>query len=264
MPQHSPTITVILKALSKTSKILARDFGEIENLQVSRKGPKDFVTASDMKVEKILIEELMKARPKYGILAEESGEIKGEDGEFRWIIDPIDGTTNFMHGCPIFCTAVALEQKLPSGKKEIIACVTEAPAMGETFWAEKGNGAWLENQGRSGAARLRVAKRTKIEDSLLCVGSFASDLNQGKNIETKFSAVRCIGSTALGLAYAASGRVDCFLQNGPKAWDIAGGILLVREAGGYVSDINGQQQIFETKTILAANDDLHNLVMKNK
>jgi len=261
MTQYSSNITVMLKAARCASRKLIRDFGEVENLQVSRKGPKDFVTAADLRAEKEIVNSLQYARPEYPILAEESGLIAGSDKRFRWLVDPLDGTTNFMHGMPMFSITIALEEILPNGKSEIVAAVTDSPIYKETFWAEKGNGAWLESGDRNGSQRLRVSNRKKLIDSLLCVGSISKDLSDN-NLVAEFSAVRCIGSTALGLAYTAAGRFDCFLQKSAQAWDYGAGILLVKEAGGTVTDINGKDKMLQDKSIIATNEELHAHVSK--
>ncbi len=262
METYSPVIRVIMDAIRKSSRGLVRDFGEVENLQVSRKGAKDFVTSADLRAESAIIKELQKARPSYSILSEEAGYIKGDDKEYCWIIDPLDGTNNFMHGFGFFCTTVALEKTLANGKKEIVAAVTEAPILRETFWAEKGRGAWMETAEKSGATRLKVSARTKLSDSLLAIGSFNSDVQGDGSILGEFVANRCNGSTALGLAYTAAGKFDCFIHNGAKPWDIAAGVLLVLEAKGAVSDIKGGQKMFETNGVIAANSDIHSLFLK--
>lgn len=249
-----------MKAARKASRAIVRDFGEVEKLQVSEKAPKDFVTAADLKSEKILMEELSAARPDYGFLVEESGETKGANDEFRWIIDPLDGTTNFIHGIAYYCINLALEKTLPNGKKEIVAALTAVPSQQETFWAEKGCGAWLEHE-QQGRQRIRVSGRKKLRESLALTGSIRK-----KNPETiqKIGAIvnelagfRCMGSTALSLANIACGRGDIFFQKGTMPWDVASGILLVREAGGYVSDFSGRNQMLESGNIIAANEDLH-------
>jgi myo-inositol-1(or 4)-monophosphatase len=262
MKQYSPIINVMLGAVRKSSRGLARDFGEVENLQVSRKGPKDFVSAADIKAESVIIRELQKAHPDYSILSEESGLIEGSNPEYRFIIDPLDGTTNFLHGFAFFCTTIALEKKYPNGKREIIAAVTESPMLKETFWAEKGKGAWLESADLSGSVRLRVGARTKISESLFCIGSLAGDLKYTNAIASDAVATRCLGSTALVLAYVAAGRIDCFVNTGSYPWDFAAGILLISEAGGTVTDFSGQNKIFETKSIVASNGDLNPLLLK--
>ena len=227
----------MVKACRTASKILIRDFGEIENLQVSLKGPGDFVTASDKKVEKILIEELQKARPDYSIISEEAGHIKNDES-FKWIIDPIDGTANFLHGIPHFATSVGLEKE-----GEIVCGIIYDPIKDEMFVAEKGNGSYLNNQ------RMRVSSRSKLEDSIIFTGGpkrGATDYDLSLEEYNKFSLalkapIRKMGSAALDMAYVAAGRCDGFWQRNLNYWDIAAGIILIREAGGYVADIEGNQ-----------------------
>ena len=239
----------MVKACRKASKTLIRDFGEIENLQVSLKGPGDFVTNCDKKVEKILIDELLKARPSYSILSEEIGEINNDDS-FKWIIDPIDGTSNFLHGVPHFAISVGLEHN-----KEIICGIIYDPIKDEMFTAEKGNGSYLNNQ------RMRVSSRSKLEDCMIFTGG---PKREAKNRELalkeyyKFSIklltpIRKLGSASLDMAYVAAGRCDGFLQRNLNYWDIAAGIILVKEAGGFVTDFNGENEYIQNKTILATN-----------
>ena len=239
----------MVKACRKASKTLIRDFGEIENLQVSLKGPGDFVTNCDKKVEKILIDELLKARPSYSILSEEIGEINNDDS-FKWIIDPIDGTSNFLHGVPHFAISVGLEHN-----KEIICGIIYDPIKDEMFTAEKGNGSYLNNQ------RMRVSSRSKLEDCMIFTGGPKRD---AKNRELalkeyyKFSIkiltpIRKLGSASLDMAYVAAGRCDGFWQRNLNYWDIAAGIILVKEAGGFVTDFNGENEYIQNKTILATN-----------
>ena len=239
----------MVKACRKASKTLIRDFGEIENLQVSLKGPGDFVTNCDKKVEKILIDELLKARPSYSILSEEIGEINNDDS-FKWIIDPIDGTSNFLHGVPHFAISVGLEHN-----KEIICGIIYDPIKDEMFTAEKGNGSYLNNQ------RMRVSSRSKLEDCMIFTGGPKRD---AKNRELalkeyyKFSIkvlipMRKLGSASLDMAYVAAGRCDGFWQRNLNYWDIAAGIILVKEAGGFVTDFNGENEYIQNKTILATN-----------
>ena len=239
----------MVKACRKASKTLIRDFGEIENLQVSLKGPGDFVTNCDKKVEKILIDELLKARPSYSILSEEIGEINNDDS-FKWIIDPIDGTSNFLHGVPHFAISVGLEHN-----KEIICGIIYDPIKDEMFTAEKGNGSYLNNQ------RMRVSSRSKLEDCMLFTGG---PKREAKNRELalkeyyKFSIkiltpIRKLGSASLDMAYVAAGRCDGFWQRNLNYWDIAAGIILVKEAGGFVTDFNGENEYIQNKTILATN-----------
>lgn len=260
MAEFSANITVMIKAVRKASRAIVRDFGEVENLQVSEKAPKDFVTAADLKSEKILMEELSDARPNYGFLVEESGETKGSDDEYRWIIDPLDGTTNFIHGIPSYCINIALERTLPSGKKEIVSAITAAPSQKEIFWAEKGCGAWVEHE-QLGRQRLRVSGRKKLGQSLALTGSIRrknpESIQKIGAIVNELAGFRCIGSTALSLASVAAGRGDIFFQKGTMPWDVASGVLLIREAGGYVSDITGRDKILESGSIIAANETLH-------
>ena len=239
----------MVKACRKASKTVIRDFGEIENLQVSLKGPGDFVTNCDKKVEKILIDELLKARPSYSILSEEIGEINNDDS-FKWIIDPIDGTSNFLHGIPHFAISIGLEHN-----KEIICGIIYDPIKDEMFTAEKGNGSYMNNQ------RMRVSSRSKLEDCMIFTGGPKRD---AKNRELalkeyyKFSIkvltpIRKLGSASLDMAYVAAGRCDGFLQRNLNYWDVAAGIILVKEAGGFVTDFNGENEYIQNKTILATN-----------
>ena len=251
MKLTSANINVMVNACRKASKHIIRDFGEIEKLQTSVKGPGDFVTMTDKKVEEILIEELRKARPKYSVLSEEIGEIKNDDSEdFKWIIDPIDGTSNFLHGIPHFAISLALENK-----KEIICAIVFDPIKNEIFSAEKGNGAYLNNQ------RMRVSARKKLKDCLIVTGGPRQN-HQNKEVcmeeYKKFSSkvlipIRKMGSASLDMAYVAAGRCDGFWQRNLNYWDIAAGVLLVKEAGGYVTDFSGKDKYIENKTILATN-----------
>ena len=249
MKLSSANINVMVKACRKASKTIIRDFGEIENLQVSLKGPGDFVTASDKKVEKILINELQKARPSYSILSEEIGQINN-DKSFKWIIDPIDGTANFLHGIPHFAISVGLEHD-----DEIICGIVYDPIKDEMFVAEKGNGSYLNNQ------RMRVSSRSKLKDCIVFTGGPRLD---SKNKELaleeykKFSSkvlipIRKLGSASLDMAYVAAGRCDGFWQRNLNYWDIAAGIILVKEAGGFVTDFEGENRYVENETILATN-----------
>ena len=248
----------MVNASRKAAKVLIRDFGEIEKLQVSLKGPGDFVTASDKKAEKILIEELQKARPRFSILSEEIGLITNDE-EFKWIIDPIDGTTNFLHGVPHFCISLALEKK-----GEIICGIIFDPIKDELFSAEKGNGSYLNNQ------RMRVSSRSKLEDSIIFTGGpkrGANDYNLSLEEYKRFSIalkvpIRKMGSAALDMAYVAAGRCDGFWQRNLNYWDIAAGIILIREAGGYVTDIEGNQNFLNNKTILATNSKISEEMIK--
>ncbi len=248
----SANINIMVKACRNAGKILIRDFGEIEKLQVSLKGPGDFVTMSDKRAEKILIEELSKARPNYSILSEEIGEIKNDE-EYRWIIDPIDGTANFLHGIPHFCISVGLEKN-----KEIICGVIFDPIKDEFFMGEKGNGSYLNNQ------RMRVSARSKLENCIIFSGGPKYNskdshtiLEEYKKISSKvFIPIRKMGSAALDMAYVAAGRCDGFWQRNLKYWDIAAGIILIKEAGGYVTDFKGTNSYIENKTLLANNSKI--------
>ena len=215
----SANLNIMIKAAEKASKSIIRDFGEIEKLQVSKKGPRDFVTKTDKYVEKILIEELSKTKKNYSFLTEETGIIKNKDKENTWIIDPIDGTTNFLHGIPHFAISIALKSK-----DELLSGLIFDPIKDEMFFAEKEKGAYLNNQ------RLRVSSKSSLEECL-----FSSN-NEG----VKFCNLnmRCSGSAALDLAYVASGRLDGYFQNKINLWDVAAGVLLVKEAGGIVNNYN--------------------------
>ena len=219
MNSISANLNIMIKAAEKASKILIRDFGELEKLQVLLKGPNDFVTNSDKKVEKIIIEELTKSRKKFSILGEEIGEIKNSDKENYWIIDPIDGTTNFLHGIPHFAISIALRKN-----NEIISGLIFDPIKNEMFYAEKNNGAFFNNQ------RIRVSKKKKIEECLFATGG-KKEINL--NLNTRKS-----GSAALDMAYVGSGRYDGYFQKYLNIWDIAAGIIIVKEAGGKINDIN--------------------------
>ena len=239
----------MVKACRKASKTIIRDFGEIENLQVSLKGPGDFVTASDKKVEKILINELQEARPSYSILSEEIGQINN-DKSFKWIIDPIDGTANFLHGIPHFAISIGLEHD-----DEIICGIVYDPIKDEMFVAEKGNGSYLNNQ------RMRVSSRSKLKDCIVFTGGPKVEsknkelaLEEYKKISSKILIpIRKLGSASLDMAYVAAGRCDGFWQRNLNYWDIAAGIILVKEAGGFVTDFEGENRYIENKTILATN-----------
>tara|TARA_B100002019_G_scaffold236836_1_gene211498 strand:+ start:625 stop:1365 length:741 start_codon:yes stop_codon:yes gene_type:complete len=215
----SPNLNLMIKAVEKASKSLIRDFGEVEKLQVSKKGPNDFVTKTDKKVEKIIIEELAKSKKNYSFITEETGVIKNKDEENIWIIDPIDGTINFLHGIPHFAICIALKTK-----EEIISGLIFDPIKDEMFFAEKNKGAFLNNQ------RLRVSNKNIIDNCL-----FSSN-HEGLRFSNMN--MRCSGSSALDLAYVASGRLDGFFQNKINIWDIAAGKIMVEEAGGIVNDIS--------------------------
>ena len=236
MKSISANLNVMIKASEKASKVLIRDFGEIENLQVSKKGPKDFVTNSDIKVEKIIIDELKKARPSYSFITEENGRIKNKDQNNNWVIDPIDGTVNFLHGVPHFAISIALQSK-----NEIISGVIYDPIKDEIFFAEKNNGAYFNNQ------RIRVSRKNEINDCLFVTG--------GKiKIEPNLI-YRRSGCAALDMAYVASGRYDGYFQNNLKIWDIAAGIILIKEAGGIINDIDLNKT--ENIKVIASSEDIN-------
>jgi myo-inositol-1(or 4)-monophosphatase len=252
MKLSSANINVMIKACRKASKTLIRDFGEIENLQVSVKGPGDFVTASDKKVEKILIEELQKARPNYSILSEEIGKISNDES-FKWIIDPIDGTANFLHGIPHFAISIGLEKD-----REIICGIIYDPIKDEMFVAEKGNGSYLNNQ------RIRVSSRSKLKDCIIFTGGPKKEskdrelsLKEYNDFSSKILIpIRKLGSASLDMAYVAAGRCDGFWQRNLNYWDIAAGIIIIRESGGFVTDFYGENKYLENKTILATNSKI--------
>ena len=241
MNSISPNLNLMIKACEKASKILIRDFGELENLQVSKKGPKDFVTNSDKKTEKVLINELTKNKKKYSILSEEIGFIKNDDNDYVWVIDPIDGTTNFLHGIPHFCISIGLKFK-----DEIISGIIFDPIKNEIFYAEKNQGAFFNNH------RIRVSKRKNLDECLFATnknGLSSADLN-----------ARIFGSAALDLAYVASGRIDGYFQNGLNLWDIAAGTLIVKEAGGIVNNYD----LEKTKNIkvVATSENINQKMLK--
>ena len=259
MQPRSALLNVMTAAAQKAARGLVRDFGEIENLQVSKKGPADFVSNADKKAEKTLVYELSKARPNFGFLLEEGGEIEGSDTSNRWIIDPLDGTSNFLHGLPHFSISIALERD-----GEPFAGVIYEPVTDQMFAAENGIGAYLNNR------RLRVSARTKLEESLFATGiPFAGKddhdrfLTQLKEVMAVSAGVRRFGSAALDLAYVAAGRFEGFWEIGLQPWDIAAGIVLVREAGGFVTDVAGGNGMMESGEIIAANDHIHGMLLKS-
>ena len=241
-------MNVMVQAVLKAGRGLARDFGEVENLQVSMKGPGDFVSAADRRADKTLIAELQKARPTYALLTEESGEISGTDGAHRWIVDPLDGTTNFLHGIPFFAISVALERE---GKT--VAGIVYNPILNELYTAERGNGAFLNDR------RLRVAGRRTIADCILGSSLPRSGLagmaqEEMTRIGPRTAGVRSLGAAALDLAWVASGRLDGFWHHQLEPWDFAAGLLLVREAGGFVTDLAGRDRTLESGAVVAGND----------
>ena len=250
---RSALLNVMVQAALKAGKSLTRDFGEVQNLQVSLKGPGDYVSQADRKAEKVVREELLKARPTYGFLGEESEEIKGTDGAHRWIVDPLDGTTNFLHGVPLFAISIGLERE-----GQLVAGLVYNPISDELFAAEKGKGAYLNDR-----RRLRVAVRKQLSDTLVTTGiphlgrpGHVAFNREIKEIIKHVAGVRRTGSAALDLAWVAAGRFDAYWERGIKPWDMAAGIVLVREAGGVVSDLKGGAEMLERDEVLATNSTL--------
>ncbi|WP_337997182.1 inositol monophosphatase family protein [Oleispirillum naphthae] len=262
MAALSPLLNVMVSASRKAARGLVRDFGEVENLQVSVKGPSDFVSAADQKAERILQQELAKARPRFGFLMEEGGEIPGEDTAHRWIIDPLDGTTNFLHGIPQFAISIALQRD-----NQIVAAVVHNPVSDELFYAEKGAGAFLLTPSRE--TRLRVSARAQMENALVGCGvphrgrgdhpRFSGQLTR---VMEHVSGVRRMGAAALDLAWIAAGRLDAYWEEGLKPWDIAAGILLVQEAGGVVIATDGSADPFAACNPLATNRKLQGPMLR--
>lgn len=254
MISRSPHLNVMCNAAFKAARGLVRDFGEVEHLQVSRKGPGDFVSTADKKAEDTLYKELKKARPAYGFIMEEGGEIPGED-DHTWIIDPLDGTTNFLHGIPHFSISIGLTKGT-----ELIAGVVYDPIKDELFYAEKGGGAFLNEW------RLRVSARHTLQDAVLGTGiPFARHTAEQREkfqetlrrVMPSVAGIRRFGSAALDLAYVAAGRYEGYWDRGLSQWDMAAGIVLVREAGGYVSDLQGGEDMVSTEAVLATNQALN-------
>ena len=249
----SALMNVMVAAVRKAGRSLSRDYGEVAQLQVSVKGPGDFVSAADMKAEDILYRELAKARQGYTFLMEERGEVAGDDKTHRWIVDPLDGTTNFLHSIPLFAISVALERE-----GEIVAGVIYNPASDELYTAEKGKGAFVNDR------RLRVASRRVLSDCVVAVGvpprgriGHKQFLGECGAAMRETAGVRSTGAASLDLAWVASGRFDAYIERGLKPWDIAAGILLVREAGGKVTDSDGGEKMLATGNVLAANNQIH-------
>jgi myo-inositol-1(or 4)-monophosphatase len=253
MPHASAVMTVMMNAARKAAKSLRRDFGEVEALQVSRKGASDFVSAADLKAEQTIFEELSKGRPKYGFLMEERGEIAGADNSNRWIVDPLDGTTNFLHGLAQFAISIALERD-----RQPYAGVVYNPATDELYWAEKGEGAFLNDR------RLRVSARGDLDVALFATGlPFKGRpgrdvaLRETERVLENTAGIRRYGAAALDLAFVAAGRFDAYWERGLNNWDVAAGIVLVREAGGVVSEIEGGPKPALSGSILAANSSIY-------
>ena len=253
MAYMSPALNVMIAAARKAGRPLIRDFGELENLQISMKGPADFVTSADKRTEQILIEELTRTRPGYGFLGEEGGAVEGRDRTHRFIIDPIDGTTNFMHGIPQFAISIALERE-----GQLVSAVVYNPVTDDLFTAEKSHGAYLNNK------RLRVAARKDMGAAVIATGlpfmgkeGHARALAETGAVMEATAGIRRMGAASLDMAYVAAGRFDGFWEHGLQPWDVAAGIVLVREAGGVVTDLNGGDQMLANGQMLCANDPLH-------
>jgi myo-inositol-1(or 4)-monophosphatase len=244
---------------------LRRDFGEVEQLQVSRKGPADFVSMADRRTEQALVEELRHARPDWSLHLEEGGAIEGDPAKPRWIVDPIDGTSNFLHGIPHFAISIAVQEPRPGGAGwgEISHGLVYQPLTDESFWAEKGRGAWLHDR------RLRVSSRRDLSEALIATGipfRAHGQLGRFQNIlgavAPEVAGIRRFGSAALDLAWVAAGRYDGFWEEDLRLWDIAAGLILVREAGGFVTDFRGSDAGLANGQVLAANDQLHSRLHK--
>jgi myo-inositol-1(or 4)-monophosphatase len=250
---RSALINVMVRAATKAGRVLSRDFGEVENLQVSRKGPADFVSASDRRSEEIIRAELERARPGYGFLMEEAGESRGSDPQHRWIVDPLDGTTNFLHGIPLFAVSIALERQ-----GRLHAGLVYNPVSEELFTAERGAGAFLNDR------RVRVAGRGHLAEAVVATG--IPHLGRGDpgrfikelaGIMGAVAGIRRTGAASLDLAWVAAGRFDGFWEHGLSAWDVAAGTLLIREAGGFVSEPGGGDRMMESGSIVAGNETIH-------
>ena len=257
MTTPNALLKVMIDAARKAGRKLARDFGEVAELQVSRKGPADFVSNADLAAEQTLMEELSKARQGYNFLGEERGLVEGTDKSHTWIVDPLDGTTNFLHAIPHFAVNVALERE-----GQVVAAVTHNPVTNDTFWAERGKGAFKNDK------RLRVAARRKLEDCVIATGipfmgkpGHAQFLKELHQISGRVAGVRRFGSAALDLAWVAAGRFDGFWERDLRPWDVAAGVLLVTEAGGKVTAADGTPLDLHQPTILAANLELHPLLV---
>ncbi len=259
----SPHMTVMQNAANKAAKRLLRDFAEVEQLQVSVKGPGDFVSQADLRSEATLKEELNKARPGFAFLMEESGMSGGANWAWRWIVDPLDGTSNFLHGIPQWCISIALERRLPDGATEITAGMIYNPVNDEMFWAEKGGGAFLNER------RLRVSGRREFKDALFATGIPFAAVSGARRLAfartlgvlmPQVAGIRRFGAAALDMAWVAAGRFDGYWELGLKPWDMAAGLLIVREAGGFVTDPAGAESILHEATgndIVAANPHMH-------
>ncbi len=255
---RSPIITVMTKAARRAARGLIHDFREVEQLQVSVKGTNDFVSEADLRAEKVIKEELMHARPKFGYLMEESGEMQGEENEYRWVVDPIDGTNNFLHAIPYFCISIAQEKRKYDGTWEVVAGLIYDPIHDDLFACERGNGAFHNDR------RMAVSKRSDIQNSLFVTAAArygrdgnAEALRLHNRVAERTLGVRTMGATALDLAYVAAGRFDGAWYKSFRHWDIAAGILMVKEAGGVVTQIGGDSNLDAARSLVAANERIH-------
>ena len=264
MVSHSGLITVMTRAARKAAPRLRRDFGEVEHLQVSRKGPADFVSMADKRAEQTIVEELRTARPDWGMLLEEGGEIEGNPDKPRWIVDPLDGTSNFLHSVPHFAISIAVEERKPGGGRgELSHGLVYQPLTDETFWAEKGRGAWLNE------ARLRVSARRDLSECLVGTGMPHSGRGDPARwasiyaaVAPEVSGVRRFGAASLDLAWVAAGRMDGFWEDDLDAWDTAAGVLLIKEAGGFITDYRGSDRTFERREYVAGSAAIHSKLQK--
>ena len=255
---HSAILNVMIKAAYRAGRSLKRDLGEVENLQVSLKGPRNFVTAADRRAEEIVYEELAKARPDYGFLGEEGGARAGADMSHRWIVDPLDGTTNFLHGIPHFAVSIALERN-----GAIVAALTFNPANDELFVAEHGKGAFLNNR------RIRVAARKRLAEAVVACGlphfgrgDLALARCEIAAAQQHFAGLRRYGAATLDLAWVAAGRLDAYWERDLSPWDLAAGMLLVREAGGFITDLDGGDAVLAKGQVAAGNDTMHHELLR--
>ncbi len=263
MASHSGLLTIMDRAARKAGAKLRRDFNEVQHLQVSRKGPADFVSKADRQAERMLYDELSHARPDWGFVMEEAGVIEGDPTKPRFIIDPLDGTSNFLHGIPHFAISIAVEEPKPDGRGEIITGLVYQPLTDESFWAEKGRGAWLQDQ------RLRVSARRTLDESLIATGiPFLGhgDMAQWGRIfgavAPQVAGIRRNGAASLDLAWVAAGRFDGYWEADLQIWDVAAGMLIVREAGGFITDFRGGDRAIERNEYLAGNDAIHSKLHK--
>jgi myo-inositol-1(or 4)-monophosphatase len=255
---HSATLNVMIAAARKAARALKRDFGELEKLQVSLKGPANFVSAADRRAEETLFAELTKARPGYGFLGEEGGKREGADKSHTWIVDPLDGTTNFLHGIPQFAISIGLARE-----NAIVAGLIYNPANDEMFIAEKGKGAFLNDQ------RIRVAGRKRLAEAVIACGlphigrgDLALARSETSAMQEQVAGLRRFGAAALDLAWVAAGRLDGYWEREVKPWDVAAGLILVREAGGFVTDCEGGEDVFAAGDVMAGNDAIHKEVLR--